>query len=317
LDGLPTHPRPPAPLGGGIARRRTARHRRAALAAAWATGAVLALPAAAKEAESPAAPETAAGKDAALPLWEAGIYSIGAWQPAYPGSDQNLTSSQLLPYAIYRGSMLRVEGGGLGVRALQTPRFDWDVSASGSFGSSANQVRVREGMPDIGTLVQFGPAFRINLGDLVDPARDSRLTRLEFPVRAVFDVYDSFHYKGLTFEPRFSHTAWQGTSSSAVVSASMLFGTRSINDLFYGVAPAYATAARPAYEARPGLISAVLSGYVRHRITPSLQVTFFANVETVRNSANHASPLLIRDEDGGFGVALSWAIWQSDEKGTE
>ena len=62
--------------------------------------AVLALPAAAKDAESPAAPETPAGKDAPLPLWEAGLYSIGAWQPAYPGSDQNLTSSQLLRYAI-------------------------------------------------------------------------------------------------------------------------------------------------------------------------------------------------------------------------
>jgi outer membrane scaffolding protein for murein synthesis (MipA/OmpV family) len=279
--------------------------------------AVLALPAAAKDAESPAAPETPAGKDAPLPLWEAGLYSIGAWQPAYPGSDQNLTSSQLLPYAIYRGSIVRVEGGGLGVRALQTPRFEWDVSASGSFGSSANQVRAREGMQDIGTLVQMGPAFRINLGDLRDPRRDPRLTRLEFPVRAVFDVYDDFHFKGLTFEPRFSHTAWEGTSTSAVVSASLLYGSRSLNDLFYGVAPVYATPQRPAYEARGGMISATLSGYIRHRITPSLQITFFANVETLRGSANHASPLLIRDEDGGFGVALSWAIWQSDEKGTE
>jgi hypothetical protein len=282
-----------------------------------AAGAALTLPAAARDAESPAAPETPPGKNTPLPLWEVGIYSIAGWQPAYPGSEQNLASSQLLPYAIYRGSILRVEGGGVGVRALQTPRFEWDVSASGSFGSSANEVRAREGMADIGTLVQLGPALRINLADLIDPRRDPRLTRLEFPVRAVFDVYNDFHYKGWTFEPRLSHTAWQGTTSSAVVSASMLFGSRSINDLFYGVAPVYATPQRPAYEAHPGMISAVLSGYVRHRITSTLQLTFFANVSTVRGSANHGSPLLLQDENAGVGLALSWAIWSSEERGTE
>jgi len=299
LDGLPTHFRP------------------AVLAAALLAGAALALPATARDAESPAAPETPAGKNAPLPLWEVGLYSIAGWQPAYPGSDQNLTSSQLLPYGIYRGSILRVEGGGLGVRAFQTPRFEWDVSASGSFGSSANEVRARQGMADIGTLVQFGPALRVNLGDLIDPRRNSRLTRLEFPIRAVFDVYEDFGYMGWTFEPRFSHTAWQGTSSSAVVSASLLFGSRSINDLFYGVAPIYATPQRPEYQARPGLISTVLSGYIRHRISPTLQLTFFANVSTVRGSANHSSPLLLQDENGGVGLALSWAIWSSEERGTE
>ena len=285
--------------------------------AALLAGAALALPAAARDAESPAAPETPPGKDTPLPLWEVGIYSIAGYQPAYPGSDQNLTSSQLLPYAIYRGSMLRVEGGGLGVRALQTPRFEWDVSASGSFGSSANEVRARQGMQDIGTLVQFGPALRINLGDLIDPKREPRITRLEFPVRAVFDAYESMQYKGWTFEPRLTHTAWQGTSSSAVVSASLLFASRSLNDLFYGVAPQYVTPERPAYEAHPGLLSAVLSGYVRHRISPTLQLTVFGNVSTVRGSANHASPLVLQDENAGIGVALSWAIWSSEERGSE
>ena len=313
LDGLPTHLRPPAAARGHSSHRAAVRRRTAALAAI----AAITMPAVARDAESPAAPETRAGRNTPLPLWEVGAYSIGAWQPAYPGSEQNLTRSQLLPYAIYRGSMLRVEGGGIGVRALRTPRFEWDVSASGSFGSPSNEVRARQGMADIGTLVQLGPALRVNLGDLVDPNRDPRQTRLEFPVRAVFDAYHGFGYEGWTIEPRFSHTAWQGVSTSAVVSASVLFGSRAINDLFYGVAPAYATPERPAYEARAGLISTVLSGYIRHRLSPTLQLSFFANVSTVRGSANHASPLLLQDENAGFGLALSWAIWSSETLGTE
>src|SRR5262249_21730554 len=150
----------------------------------------------ARAADLPGAPETPAGKNAPLPLWEVGLYSIVGWQPAYPGSDQNLTSSQLLPYAIYRGSVLRIEGRGVGVLAFQTPRFEWDASASGSFGSPSNRVRARQGMPDIGTLVQLGPALLVNLGDLSDPKRDPRQTRLSFPVRAVFDAYDNLRYKG-------------------------------------------------------------------------------------------------------------------------
>jgi outer membrane scaffolding protein for murein synthesis (MipA/OmpV family) len=305
---------------------RVAQHRRPARGACLHLGATLAAlalfaglstPARARDAESPAAPENTAGANPPLPLWEVGLYGIAGWQPAYPGSDQNLTNAQLLPYAIYRGSMLRVEGGGVGLRTVQTPRFEWDVSASGSFGSSANEVRARQGMPSIGTLVQLGPALRINFGDLIDPARDPRLTRFEIPVRAVFDATEDLGYKGWTLEPRFSHTAWQGTTSSVVLSASMLYGSRSLNDLFYGVAPEFATPQRPAYEARRGLISTNLNAVYRHRISPILQLTFFANIETVRGGANNASPLVLREQDGGFGVALSWAIWTSEEKGTE
>jgi outer membrane scaffolding protein for murein synthesis (MipA/OmpV family) len=288
-----------------------------ALAATLAASASLAAPALAGEGESPAAPEATGAQPLPLPLWEVGLYAIAGWQPAYPGSAQNLTNFQVLPYAIYRGSMLRVEGGGVGVRALQTPRYEWDVSGSGSFGSSANEVRARQGMPSIGTLVQLGPVFRVNFADLLDPRRDPRLTRFEIPVRAVFDATEDLGYKGWTLEPRLSHTAWQDASSSVVLSASMLYGSRSLNALFYEVAPAFATPQRPAYEARRGLISTNLNAVFRHRISPSLQLTFFANIETLRGSANHASPLLLREEDGGVGLALSWAIWSSEEKGTE
>src|SRR4051812_21545785 len=74
-----------------------------------------------------------------LPLWEIGLVGIAAYQPAYPGSDQDFGRLRILPFGIYRGSLLRVDGKGIGLRALQTPRWEWDVSASGSFGSSANK----------------------------------------------------------------------------------------------------------------------------------------------------------------------------------
>ncbi|MEP6506259.1 MAG: MipA/OmpV family protein [Betaproteobacteria bacterium] len=252
-----------------------------------------------------------------LPLWEIGLVGIAAYQPAYPGSDQNLARGRILPFGIYRGSVLHMDGGGIGLRAFRTPRFEWDVSGSAAFGSSANRVRARAGMPSIGTLVEIGPAVTINLGDLVDPRREMRLTRLDIPVRAVFDVNDRFSHKGWTFEPRLSHTAWTGRSASLVVSASALFGNRSLNALYYGVDAPYATVDRPAYGASAGLVATRLNASLRHRINSTLRVQYFAQLETVRGAANEASPLVRSRQDGGFGVSLIWGFWHSDATGTE
>ncbi len=252
-----------------------------------------------------------------LPLWEIGAIGIGAYQPAYPGSDQNLARARILPFGIYRGSLLRADGNGVGLRGFRSKRFEWDVSGSGAFGSSANKVHVREGMPSIGTLLEIGPALKVNLGDLVDDKRDPRLTQLEIPVRAVFDVSHHFEHRGWTFEPRLSHTAWTGKSFALVVSASALVGDRSLNQLYYGVDAPYATADRPAYDARAGLIATRLSASLRHRINSTLRLQYFAQLETVRGAANAASPLVRSRQDAGVGVSLIWGVWHSALSGTE
>jgi len=252
-----------------------------------------------------------------LPLWEIGVVAIAAYQPAYPGSDQDLARLRILPFGIYRGSLIRADGNGIGLRAFRSPRFEWDVSGSGSFGSSANKVHVRRGMPSIGTLVEIGPALKVNLGDLVDAKREPRLTQLEIPVRAVFDVNDGFAHRGWTFEPRLSHTAWTGPSFALVVSASALVGDRTLNHLYYGVDSPYATADRPAYQASAGLIATRLNASLRHRINSTLRLQYFAQVETVRGAANEDSPLVRSRQDAGVGVSLIWGVWHSAESGVE
>jgi outer membrane protein len=252
-----------------------------------------------------------------LPLWEIGAVAIAAYQPAYPGSDQDLARLRILPFGIYRGSLLRADGNGIGLRGFRSARFEWDVSGSGSFGSSANQVHVRDGMPSIGTLVEIGPALKVNLGDLLDAKRDARLTQLEIPLRAVFDISDSFAHRGWTFEPRLSHTAWTGSTFALVVSASTLFADRSLNHLYYGVDAPYATADRPAYEASAGLVATRLNASLRHRINSTLRLQYFAQLETVRGAANEASPLVRSKQDAGIGISLVWGVWHSAASGTE
>jgi outer membrane scaffolding protein for murein synthesis (MipA/OmpV family) len=285
---------------------------------AIALGAALAASALAQEtaADTAGATEPTRPKEP-LPLWEIGLVGIAAYQPAYPGSDQDLARVRVLPFGIYRGSLIHADGNGIGLRAFRSPRFEWDVSGSGSFGSSANKVHAREGMPSIGTLVEIGPAAKINLGDLVDSKREPRLTQLELPVRAVFDVSHHFEHRGVTFEPRLSHTAWTGPQFALVVSASALVGDRTLNQLYYGVDAPYATADRPAYDAHAGLIATRLNASLRHRISSTLRLQYFAQVETVRGAANEASPLVRSKQDAGLGVSLIWGVWHSDASGVE
>ena len=140
---------------------RTPAHLARPLAVAGALAALLVAAAPAQEttADTVAATEPTRPKEP-LPLWELGLVGIAAYQPAYPGSDQDLARLRILPFGIYRGSLLRADGNGIGLRALRTPRFEWDVSGSGSFGSSANKVDARHGMPNIGTLAEVGPAVK-------------------------------------------------------------------------------------------------------------------------------------------------------------
>lgn len=267
-------------------------------------------------ADAAIASETAKPKEP-LPLWELGLVGVAAYQPPYPGSDQDIGRVRVLPFGIYRGSLLRADGSGIGLRALHTPRLEWDVSASGAFGSASNKVHARMGMPSIGTLVEIGPALRINLGDLVEARRDPHLTQLELPVRAVFDVNNGFAHHGWTFEPRLLHTAWTGGSLALVVSASALVGDRSLNSVYYGVDAPYATAGRPAYEARGGLVATRLNASLRHKVSPTLRLQYFAQFETVRGAANEASPLVRSKQDAGFGVSLIWGVWHSEQSGVE
>ncbi len=287
-----------------------------AVAALLATALVAAAPAQETAADSAPATEPARPKEP-LPLWEIGLVGIAAYQPAYPGSDQDFARFRVLPFGIYRGSLIRADDNGIGLRAFRSPRLEWDVSASGSFGSSANRVRARVGMPSIGTMVEIGPAAKINLGDLVVPGREPRLTQLEIPVRAVFDVSHDFEHRGWTFEPRLSHTAWTGPRFALVVSASALVGDRRLNQLYYGVDAPLATADRPAYDARAGLVAWRLSASLRHRIGPTLRLAYFAQLETVRGAANEDSPLVRSRQDAGVGVSLVWGVWHSSESGVE
>lgn len=246
---------------------------------------------------------------AGQPLWEAGLFAVGGSQQAYPGSRQQVQRALVLPFFVYRGRVVRAEQGGVGLRAARTESVDLDIGFSGSFGSAASDNDARRGLPDIGWLVEFGPRLRWRLGQAWGGGFSAAL-----PVRGVFDVSNGFEYRGIAVEPVLSwgtraHGWGYGTSIG------LLAGDRRLADTFYGVAPVYATAVRPAYEAQAGLIATRLSFNLSRRLGPDWRFFAYARVDSVHGAANEASPLVDRKAGASAGIGLAWTGLRSAEPG--
>lgn len=240
------------------------------------------------------------------PLWDVGLFAVGVTQQAYPGAAERINRGLVVPTVYYRGKYLRADGDGAGIRAIKTPRFEFDVGFAAAFGSRADEVEIRRGMPELGTMVEFGPRAKWNLGRYVD----GRL-RAEFPLRGVFDVSDSFRQKGVSFEPRliWERRVRDGWSYNASIAA--LIGDRKLNDTFYGVAPAYARADRPAYVADRGLIAVRLAAGVSHAMGKDWRVFLFTRIDDVHAAANKDSPLMQKKTGGSVGFGLSYTFLRS------
>ncbi len=242
------------------------------------------------------------------PLWEVGGVALGVSQQAYPGSDRQVRRAIALPYVIYRGRFLRADSEGVGLRAVKTPVYELDVSAAAAFGSRASDDPARQGMPNLGTLVEAGPRVKWHLGGSPSTGR----WRLDLPVRGVFDLSDSLAYRGLVFQPAL---VWQRRLGAwnTQLAGSLLFGDERLARTFYEVAPAYATAARPAYQAEAGLISTRLSASLSRDLSRDWTVFGFARIDSVAGAANRASPLVHRTTGATVGIGVSYTWLRSRE----
>lgn len=246
-----------------------------------------------------AQPASASG----APLWELGVLTAGISQQAYPGSDERVQRATLLPYGIYRGRLLRADGDTAGLRAVKTDHFELDIGFAGAFGAGSRGLDARRGMPELGTLLEFGPRARWRLGDAPLGGR----WRLDLPARAVLDVSDGFAHRGWSLEPELT---WERRTGAwrYNVAGSVILADRQLADTFYRVAPSEAQAGRPAYDARAGLVAWRLSTSFVRDLSPDWRLFGFARVDTVHGAANRDSPL-VRQTTGatvGLGLTYTW-----------
>ncbi len=252
-----------------------------------------------------------------LPLWELGAFATGVSQQAYPGASQRIDRALALPFLIYRGKYFRSDQGTVGLRALKTDTVEVDVGFGGAFGANSDAIDARKGMPNLGTLVEFGPRVKWKLPHLSQRASDPGQFRAEVALRGVFDLSDGFKDKGITLEPEliYAHAAPNGWRYSTALG--LVFGDERLADTFYGVAPVYATAVRPVYRANAGLIASRLSLSLSRKLSPELQIFGFARLASVTGAANQASPLVRQNTGATIGLGLTYIFARSSLSSTD
>jgi len=161
--------------------------------------------------------------------------------------------------------------------------------------------------------VEFGPRLKWHLGG----SREGGRWRLDLPLRGVFDLSDSLNYKGAVFQPGIVWAKRVAPGWNVSASLSMLVADERLADTFYEVAPRFATAARPAYDAKAGLLATRLGASVSHDLTRDWTVFGFARLDSVAGAANRDSPLVRQTTGGTVGVGVSWTWLRSSQPASD
>jgi outer membrane protein len=243
-----------------------------------------------------------------LPLWEAGVGAGYVSTPAYPGADTHSSRGLALPFLLYRGEVLRADQSGIGARLVNTDVLEFDVGFAASLPARSNDVAARAGMPDLGTLVEFGPRVRLKLADVGTSGR----VRAELPLRAVIEGRGGLRRQGWTLEPRLVYET-HGENRLWTVDAQLgaVFGDSRINRYFYEVRPEFATLDRPAYSASSGLMLVRTGLFATRRMNPDLRLFGFVRYESYAGAANRDSPLTKRSTGASAGIGFAWTLARS------
>jgi hypothetical protein len=194
---------------------------------------------------------------------------------------------------------------------MMGPDVELDVGFAASLPASSADITVRQGMPDLGTLLEFGPVLKLTLAR---PQPGSRLG-LELPVRGVFEISGGLRSQGFAFQPSL---VWEtrdiGGGWSLSASGGLVWGDAQLNQYFYGVPNTYATTQRPAFEAQAGLIGMRASLSSSKSLSPDLRLFAYARHDLYNLAANLSSPLALQSTGQSVGLGLSWVFGRSETR---
>jgi outer membrane scaffolding protein for murein synthesis (MipA/OmpV family) len=244
-----------------------------------------------------------------LPRWEVGLGVVGLSIPDYRGSDQQRGYLLPLPYVQYRGDIFRIDREGAHGDLFRTDRLKLDISLNAGPPAKSGRNGARSGMPDIDPTVEAGPSLYVFLAR--NETRD-RTWSLRLPWRAVAAT-DLSHVQriGWVFAPGLHFDATGvGAGWDVGVSAGPMYASEDYHDYYYEVQSAYATAARPAYDARAGYSGSRLMLTASRRY-PRFWVGAFARYDSLSGAVFADSPLVKKQESFMAGVGIAWILAKS------
>lgn len=243
------------------------------------------------------------------PVWEVGVAFGGQALMDYRGSKEHHISAYPLPFFIYRGDFFKADRDGVRAQFVESKKVELDISAEAALNGGSKDNKLRQGMSRLESAFEFGPSLNFNLTG--EDFRSGWALRL--PLRAAFTVGGSgVHYRGLTFNPRFTYTKpdlfsdWKFRSNFG-----LLYSSRSYHDYYYSVDATEVTPERPEYQAEAGF-----SGYYAKTSLSRRKGDFLYGVslryDLLDGAVFEDSPLVETKDYFAFSFVFAWIGWESD-----
>lgn len=244
------------------------------------------------------------------PLWEFGM-GVGVVSfPDYRGSDETQVVPVPVPYFVYRGDFFKADRDGVRGELFDRRYAELSISVNATVPVDSEDNRARRGMADLRPTLELGPSLDLHVWRSSD-----ELYRLDvvMPFRAPVTVESSPRSIGWVFAPRVNldveNVAGQ-KGWNLGLGVGPVFADPKFNRYFYSVAPQYATADRPAYQAGGGYSGLNFLASLSKKF-PKFWVGAFTSYGSLRGAAFDDSPLVKSRHSwsGGFGIA--WMIRES------
>lgn len=247
------------------------------------------------------------------PLWEVGAGVAAFSFPAYRGSDQTNNFLLPVPLVTYHGDFFKADRHGIRGSFFDSDRVDLTVSMALSPPASSEDIKARSGMKDIEGTFEIGPQMDFTFWRSENRAR---FVKLLMPLRAAFTVESSPKDIGWVFHPKLNMDITDLPNMpgwNLGLLAGPLFGDKRQHAYYYSVDPQYATASRPAYEAKAGYAGMQYLVGLSKRF-PKFWVGSFVRYDNLSGSTFEDSPLVRQKDYFAAGLAISWIISESSTR---
>lgn len=247
------------------------------------------------------------------PLWELGVGISALSLPDYRGSDESSIYAIPFPYLIYRGEFLKADRHGIRGTFFDSDRIELNISLGASLPVNSDENPARRGMPDLEPAAEVGPSLDLNLWRTGD---ERYRLDLRLPVRTAVTVKGGMDDIGWVFSPRLNLdiTDVAGLAGwNMGLLAGPMYGSERNHDYFYRVAPQYATAARPAFDAKGGYAGSQFMMTLSKRF-PKYWLGAFMRWDSLEGAVFADSPLVKSEDYFAAGVGIAWVFGESSTR---
>jgi outer membrane protein len=245
--------------------------------------------------------------------FEVGIGLGAVHFPDYTGAAARRTVVLPFPYVVVHSRRLDVDRNRVRGKLFKDGRFSLDMDFGGAVSVDSSRDAERQGMPDLDWMGEVGPALRYHAW-LYAPEGDA--LDVVLPLRIATSVHAlSFHHRGWVAAPRIEWSKRIPVPQGKLTwdsSLTAVFVDRGYAGYYYGVAPQYATAVRPAYAAPGGYAGwRAQLGVSWHR--EDMVYGAFVEHASLHGARFQASPLVSEASGWSYGVAVAWVFHHPGE----